>query len=154
MAGRPRKPEAMKQLSGTSQPCRRQPETDFGVITKIPAAPKYMNKYAKKLYKTTANKLAAIRLLNDVNLPIVVGYANEMGKYWEAEEQLNEVGRLDIQKDSEGNILKIQRLPLDKMASEYLANAKSFATELGITPASAHKVKLPESPKNKPFSDF
>jgi len=154
MPGRPRKPETMKQLSGTSQPCRQQPETHFNTITKVPPPPKYMNKYAKKLYKTTANQLAALQLLNEVNLPIVVGYANEMGKYWEAEFELQQTGRQHIQRDQDGNVLKIERLPLDKMATEYLGNAKAYANELGITPASASKVKAPETKPSNPFSDF
>ncbi len=153
MAGRPRKPAALKKLSGTDQPCRMVPEANFGVITKIPAPPKYMNKYAKKLYKTTAQKLAALRLLNEVNLPVVVGYANEMGKYWEAEEQLKEKGRILYYTDKQGNEI-VQRNPLDKMASEYLMNAKSYAQELGITPATASRVKVPEPEKKNPFSDF
>lgn len=154
MAGRPRKPNALKELSGTNQPSRMRDEADFGTITKIPPPPRYMNKYGKKLYKTTTARLNAISLLNDVNLPIVVAYANEMGKYWEAEEILNESGRLDIAKDGEGNIIKVARLPLDKMASEYLSNAKTFAVELGITPASSSKVKAPEPKKKRKLDSY
>ena len=37
---------------------------------------------------------------------------------------------------------KATRNPLDRMASEYLANATRLASELGITPASASRVKV------------
>ncbi len=151
--GRPRKPNALKKLSGTDQPCRTIKEPDFGIITKIPSAPKYMNKHAKKLYKTTAERLASIRVLNEVNLPMVVGYANEMGLYWEAQFEIQLKGQYESITDKMGNKRTVIS-DVVKNANNHLANAKSYAVELGITPASAHKVKLPESPKSKPFSDF
>jgi P27 family predicted phage terminase small subunit len=151
--GRPPKPNAIKKLSGTDQPCRIKKELDFGMITKIPSAPKYMNKHAKKLYRTTTEKLAALGILNEVNLPMVVGYANEMGLYWETQFDIQDKGQYETITDKQGNKRTVisERV---KNANTHLANAKSYAVELGITPASAHKVKIPDAPKNKPFSDF
>ena len=44
--------------------------------------------------------------------------------------------------DEDGILVKATRNPLDRMASEYLANATRLASELGITPASASRVKI------------
>jgi P27 family predicted phage terminase small subunit len=151
--GRPRKPDALKKLSGTDQPCRRSNVPDFGTVTKIPAAPKYMNKYAKKLYKTTASRLAVLGILNEVNLPLVVGYANEMGLYWEAQVKIQEEGEYQYFVDKNGNS-KTVLSDVVKNANSHFANAKSYAVELGITPASAHKVKIPDQKPSNPFSDF
>jgi len=154
MAGRPRKPDAIKHLTGTLQPCRKSDELDFGKLLKVPPAPGYLNKPARLIYRKTATRFIALNLLSDINIEIIQIYANEMGKYIEAEEILQESGRLEISKDQEGNILKITRLPLDKMASEYFDNAKKMAVELGITPASAGRIKIPAMKNNNPFSDF
>jgi P27 family predicted phage terminase small subunit len=154
MAGRKPTPNALKKLRGTDQPVRMRDEIDLGIITHIPPPPKYFNKWAKREYKTVAARLAAIRILNEVNIAMVAAYANEIGKYIEAEEMLSQSGRLDIAKDADGNILKISRLPLDKMASEYLANANRLAVELGLTPASASRVKAPEKEKSNPLAAF
>lgn len=154
MAGRKPTPNALKKLKGTNQPARMRDEIDLGTITRIPPPPKYFNKWAKREYKTVATRLAAIRILNEVNIAMVAAYANEIGKYIEAEEMLSQSGRLEISKDDNGNILKITRLPLDKMASEYLSNANRLAVELGLTPASASRVKAPEKEKSNPLAAF
>lgn len=154
MAGRKPTPNAVKKLKGTNQPVRMREEPNFGSVIKIPPPPKYFNKYAKREYKTVSARLLALNILNEVNISLVAAYALEIGKYYEAEEKLSDVGRLDIAKDADGNILKISRLPLDKMASDYLANAKALAVELGITPASSSRVKAPEKKKSNPFDEF
>ncbi|MBN2744508.1 MAG: phage terminase small subunit P27 family [Marinilabiliaceae bacterium] len=154
MAGRKPTPNALKKLKGTNQPARMRDEPDFGTIVKVPPAPKYFNKYAKREYKAVTARLQTLNLLNDVNIALIAAYALEIGKYYEAEEKLSEVGRLDIAKDADGNILKISRLPLDKMASDYLANAKMLAVELGITPSSSSRVKAPEKKQSNPLADF
>lgn len=154
MAGRPRKPDAIKALTGTLQPCRASDAIDFGKLEKVPPAPSHLNKPGRLIYRKVAARFIALNLLSDINLEIIQAYANEMGKYIEAEQILQESGRLEISKDAEGNILKITRLPLDKMASEYFDNAKKLAVELGITPASAGKIKLPEVKSSNPFDNF
>lgn len=154
MAGRPSKPNALKQLAGTLQPCRMKNEVDLGNLNKIPPAPKYFSKLAKKIYKTTANKLIKVKLLNEVNISLVVAYAEEMGKYYDTEEKLNgTTGRTYSIFDKQGNE-KIVRNPLDSMASEYLENAKKIAVELGITPASSSRVKMPVAKNEDDLSKF
>ena len=153
MAGRPRKPVALKKLTGTAQPCRVSDEPQYERVVKIPPAPKYMNKHAKKAYRTTTEQMNRLGLLNEVNIPIVVMYANELGLYWEAQERLNSEGRYDTVMDKLGNT-KERRKDLDKAASQYFENIKKMATELGLTPASAHKVKMPERKRTNPLGDF
>lgn len=80
-----------------------------------------------------------------VNINAVIMYAGEMGKYMEAQDQLAEEGRILTEYTKFGE--KKYRNPLDKMASEYYSNAVRLACELGITPASASKVK--EKPREE-----
>ena len=85
--GKGRKPisNALKVLKGTDQPCRMREEISYEKITKIPKAPDYMCVAGKKVYKITAQQLADQGILNVVNINAVMMYANEMGKYIEAE---------------------------------------------------------------------
>lgn len=154
MAGRKPTPNAVKKLKGTAQPARMREEPTFDLITKAPPAPKHFNKFAKREFRCVCDQLIRNGILNAANLTIVVMYANEIGKYHEAETLLSETGRLDIAKDADGNILKISRLPLDKMASEYLSNAKQLAIELGITPSSAGRVKMEKKKATNPLMAF
>lgn len=145
--GKGRKPisNELKRLQGTDQPSRMRDEISYEKITKIPAAPKWMNKFGKKVYKVIAAELAAKNILDVTNINAVVAYSQEYGKYIEAEEKLQEEGRVltvPIMNRAGVEIGENKyRNPLDKMSSEYLANAKSWAVELGITPSSASRVK-------------
>ncbi len=120
-------------------------EVRYERITKIPNPPKYFNNHSKRIYKITAQELAKKGILDVVNINAVIMYAGEMGKYMEAQEILAEEGRIltEITKFGE----KKYRNPLDKMSSEYYANAIRLACELGVTPASASKVK--EKPREE-----
>lgn len=112
-----------------------------------------MNSYARKVYKITAEQLATLGILDVVNINAVMMYANEMGKYIEAEEKLKTEGRTLVEYSDKGNIHTV-RNPLDKMASEYLMNAKMWAVELGVTPASAGKVKVGEKKEKNPLEEL
>ena len=153
MAGRPRKPDALKKLSGTDQPCRMGNAAEYSRVTKIPPAPKYMNKHAKRAYRTTTEQMNMLGLLNEVNIPIVVMYANELGLYWEAQEDLAETGRYDLRIDKGGN-KRMVRKDKDKAASQYFENIKKMAVELGITPASSSRIKMPGQQETNPLRDF
>ena len=145
MAGRKPISNELKVLKGTDQPCRMRDEVRFDRITKIPNPPKYFNNHAKRIYKITTQQLVEKGILDVVNINAVIMYAGEMGKYMEAQEQLVEEGRILVECTKYGE--KKYRNPLDKMSSEYYANAIRLACELGITPASASKVK--EKPKEE-----
>ena len=145
MAGRKPISNELKVLKGTDQPCRMREEVRYQKITKIPKAPGYFNAYSKKIYKITAEQLAEKGILDVVNINAVIMYAGEMGKYMEAQDQLAEEGR--ILTEYTKFVEKKYRNPLDKMASEYYSNAVRLACELGITPASARKVK--EKPREE-----
>lgn len=150
--GRKPIPNAIKVLKGTDQPCRLREEVVYEKITKIPSAPDYMCAAGRKVYKITAQQLADKGILDVVNINAVMMYANEMGKYIEAEKKLSEPENSRIVKEiSDKGGVRYVRNPLDKMASEYLANAKMWAVELGITPASASKVKIEEKKNEDPL---
>lgn len=154
--GRGRKSEsnALKVLKGTDQPCRMRDEPAFEKITKIPKAPEYMNAHAKKVYRITAKQLAALGILDVVNINTVMMYANEMGKYIDAEEQLMTEGQVVTVCDRKGENCHSERNPLDRMASEYLASAKMLAVELGVTPASAGRVKPGKAEGRNPLEEL
>lgn len=150
MAGRKPTSNLLKQLKGTDQPCRMREEVNFDKITKIPPPPSYLNAEAKKVYKITAEQLASRGVLDVVNINSVLMYANEVGKYVATEKKLRGEDRLVVEVSKTGE--KLVRNPLDKMASEYLANATRLAIELGVTPAAASRVKAGE--KKEELDDF
>lgn len=153
--GKGRKPIAnsLKALKGTDQPCRLRDEIVYDKITKIPKAPDYMCEMGRKVYKIVAQQLSDKGILDVVNINAVMMYANEFGKYIEAEKKLSdpdEGGRI-VKEVSDKGAVKYVRNPLDKAASEYLSNAKMWAVELGITPASASKVRTENKNEDDPL---
>lgn len=140
--GRKAVPDAVKVLRGTDQRCRMRDDVKFTLLDKVPKAPEWMCQEGKKVYKVVAGELLAKGMLDVVSIHAVAMYANEMGKYVEAERTLSKEGRVVEETDAKGNKRKVRNV-LDKAAGEYLMNAKSWAAELGVTPASSGKVKTP-----------
>ena len=154
--GKGRKPttNALKKLKGTDQPCRMREEIIYDKITEIPNPPSYLCTEAKKVFLVTARQLANKGILDVVNINTVLLYASEMGKYIEAEKDLKKTGRTTEVRNKEGLLMRVVRNPLDRMASEYLANATRLASELGITPASASRVKIEDKNEGDEFDKF
>ena len=96
---------------------------------------------AKKVFKVTAQQPADKGVLDVVNINTVLLYASDMGKYIEAEKELKKKGRVIELHNEDGILMKVTRNPLDRMASEYLANATRLASELH-TLVSASRVKI------------
>lgn len=155
MAGRKKLPDAIKKLKGTDQKCRiTGGETaEYEKITQIPSAPSYLNSEAKKVYKITAEQLASIGVLDAVNINTVLMYACEMGKYIEVQKNCKKARKADFGDNykmyeafqftlDKNDRPDIKRHMWDKLATEYLDNARKLASELGITPASSSKVKI------------
>lgn len=65
---RPRKPEALKQLQGTDQPCRRREEVMPEPVSAIPAPPDFLGPDGRAFWGEIAGFLHGLRLLNKVNV--------------------------------------------------------------------------------------
>lgn len=134
---RPRKPNHLKVISGTDQPCRMDlPELGkFEVVEEFPAAPQTLNPDGAGMWNTLGPQLQANRLLTVVDL-----YALQQLCYcWQR------------------HIVK-QKAGMDITASEDNA-LKGLYAEFGLTPrarqaVAGKQIRDPEKPAANPFGSI
>lgn len=127
MAGRPRKPQALKVISGTDQPCRRLEGEGVQVeepLDEVPAAPDWLpNGHALKEWNRIAPILVANKLLTESSLQTLGVLCAVYGK-----------------------IVQLYSAGESPIASQ-IAQYRGLAAEFGMTPMSLAKMKTPAAPE-------
>ena len=131
------------------------------VVTKIPRAPAWFSKTAKKIYYTTTRELVAKHLLQSVGMPLIVAFCNQMALHLELEEKLTRRSRViairnsvyndDNNDDDENNkedikqgqIKSIIVSPYQKISFDALHAAQKLASEFGLTLSSQSRIAAP-----------
>ncbi len=137
--GRKKIPDQLKIAKGTNQPSRMDSSLEVHEkIDHLPRAPSWVAKDGKKIYKAITEYLGSIGILTVNNLPMIVAYSNELGKYMEYEKQ-SKGQRILIKIDQQKNKIPYQN-PLIKMANDALVNAMKIGQEFGITPQAQSRI--------------
>jgi P27 family predicted phage terminase small subunit len=137
--GRKKIPNALKKAKGTNQPSRMDPSMEVKQkIDSIPRVPGWVPLYGKKIYKSVTAYLESVGILSADNLPMILAYANELGKYLQYEKDSK--GKRVLEKtDGQGNKIPYPN-PLNKMANDALMNAMKIGQEFGITPQAQSRI--------------
>ena len=93
---------------------------------------------AKKVFEVVATELIHNRLLNLVGVDLVVAYAREIGVYHDMMRETEKEGYTIEVMTKHGTTTVVN--PKRKIAESALVNAKSLASEFGLTPSSRHRV--------------
>lgn len=152
MAGRKRKPDALKVVTGTLQKCRTTQVGRKNQVTKLPPPPRDWGKSAKKIYKVAAEQMRLYGLLTPENLPQLTAYAAEMGKYFDLETEIRLEGYTVVMNLPMGAI-RVANTKI-KIASTALKNATRLAQEFGLTPASLGRVGGSRSNEGDDYERF
>lgn len=152
--GRKKTPDAVKLLRGTDQPCRMTPAgTGLEKVMVLPRSG--LKGTAKKVFELVAAELICKGILEMVGLDLVVAYAREMALYHDLMREMEKDDSLTVEVFTKsGPVMTIN--PKRKLAESALSNAKSLATEFGLTPASRSRVAAMlsgDAPKDD-FAEF
>jgi len=138
------KPTKLKLLHGNPGK-RKLPEDEVepGHTVKIPMAPRYLDKVAKKEWKRIAKELHPMGLMANVDLTALSAYCSEYSKWIYSTGQIQKHGML----------IKAQsgfpmQSPYLQIANKAQAEMRKWLTEFGMTPSSRAGMKV-ESPKPK-----
>lgn len=109
---------------------------------------------AKKVFEVVATELIHNRLLDLVGVDLVVAYAREMGLYHVMMRAVEKEGYTIEVATKSGTTTVVN--PKRKVAESALANAKSLASEFGLTPSSRHRVAalLSDDVPKDDFAEF
>jgi len=151
VAGRPKKPTKLKLIQGTFRKDRAvenepQPES----VVEIPRPPSYLNKYAKKMWKTLVGELVHKGILTVLDLPALEVCCETYGQYRLAHEAVFKPIDPETGKRTKRTPAEYMEGRNSQTMPEYVAMTKAFTIfkgyliEFGLTPASRSRLDIPK----------
>ena len=77
-----------------------------------------------------------------------------MALYIECESELRKNGRVDMCKNTNGDIIRSQAKPYVKMKNDALNNALKLAAQFGLTPVARANISAPLTSNNTQISNY
>ena len=153
--GRKKTPTAIKEMQGTLEKSRvLDNEMQVDLVSELPEAPNLLSTLgAEEWYKITS-QLFNLNMLHNIDLNLILSYCNEMALYIECETMLREKGRVDIFKNTNGDIIRSQAKPEVKMKNDSLANALKIANLFGISPVARANISVPKINNNTLINNY
>ena len=139
MAGRPRKPDAVKKLQGTYQKCRDTNPVEFKIATNDLA----FGRDWESIMRTTVDQLREVGIVSDVDLGLVEGYAKALERYIQADEQLRVEGMVVI------GVAGLKPSVWFEIAERSLKQATQIGQLFGITPSARARIPQQGKPESK-----
>jgi len=154
MAGRPKKPTALKELAGTAQPCRTNPNEPRPTVG-IPDMPTWLvdDPTALSIYDQCAGYLAEMKVGTSADGIGVSMLADQLAIYIDLREQVRREGAVIELEGSSGQVKKVPHPALAPMNTAF-ANIHKMLREYGLTAASRSNVDAQLEKEVNTFDDF
>lgn len=149
-------PDNVKVMRGTAQPCRLTGDHNFELATAY-TVPAYLDKDAKKVFKSIAERMLMNRLLSTLDFEQLEIYAINYARCVKAEKMIREEGEVVLIKDEDGNLLRQEENVWIKIQKDAIKIINTIGGQFGMSPVS--RVKLAsllktEKEQKDDFSDF
>lgn len=140
--GRPKKPVALKKLSGTYRE-DRQPESPVNPETMegLPDPPSHLNDRAVIIWNEYGNQLHKLGILTPIDLSLFEAFCIETAMYRECTEIINKEGAWIEEKYSEGGLKSMKRHPASMVRNGALNNMRTLAARFGLDPHSRQGIE-------------
>lgn len=156
--GRKNLPAEIKQLRGTAQPCREKAAGDDSGIVRLTDAkpPAWLDTTAKKIFKSKAEQLIALRVLTVLDLDLLALYAQSYSMIIEALSKVKEEGKFNTLYNDEGQIIGFIENPYMKVYRDNFEKVQKLAAHFGFSPATRKGIMAMVDKKEDKddFSDF
>ena len=143
-----------KLLRGTARPSVLTPKLDVSPFKDVPKPTHKMSRRIKKIYFETAGTLLENGLLNHITVYMVYMFAYHVGRFMDAQEVIEKEGEFYDMKNKEGIPYMKVKHPASDLCDKHTKNAKMWAVELGLGPASMNKVSRKPREDDDPFADL
>ena len=143
--GRPRKPSALKLLTGTFRKDRapkREPKPK--AEKHIPAPPSFLGRVAKEEWRRVTPELYRLGLLTKVDRASLAGYCQSYARWIECEKVVTEMGVTFMTEKG-----YVCQRPEVSIAQKERALMRQFANDFGLNPSSRSRIDTPEPEKPK-----
>jgi P27 family predicted phage terminase small subunit len=153
-AGRPNKPTALKKLEGTYR-------KDRAVVNEMmpsnleyaPSPPTFLNREAKKEWKSVCEELIELKMLHRVDLGLLAAYCSEMANYIHAVKELRKGSEVHTLTRDDGSVYSMPS-PWISIKNSYLKNAQAIASQFGFTPSARTKINGSRKGEKDPFDEM
>jgi len=153
MSGPPPKPTKLKQLEGN--PSKRPlKDSEPNPASTIPTCPMFIKGAARREWTRITKELYVLGLLTKIDRSALAGYCQAYGRWYEAEQQINDLGKLSkgklkfLYKTTNGNLVMN---PLLSVANKAMEQMHKFLVEFGMTPASRTRISVSASESEDPL---
>ena len=174
MAGRPRKPAALKELQNSHHPIAPEPEFPQNPNAGLSSAPSWLkNKEARKVWETVAPLLAGARVLTQADLMGLGRYCELFAQWIDCKDFINKNGmtfkvfkqvrKTEIVDDGDGGKKAVDFYESIQAGPREYVEARNFKTlskellqievNFGLTPASRGKVSMVDKGDRDPAFD-
>jgi P27 family predicted phage terminase small subunit len=134
MAGRNRKPTALRLVHGTRDKHKNKKEPKATGVAKCPT---WLDAKAKTVWKNLAPKLEVIGLLAEIDTQAFAVYCQSYIELIEAEKELAKNGRIQVTKDGFA-----RRSPWLAIRDEAHKRMMQIGSQFGFTPASRTRIEV------------
>lgn len=160
MAGRKRKPDALKQLAGTAQPCRMNPDAP-AASDGLPEAPAWLSERAADIFDELTAIVDRMRIASADDTAMLAILASRLEEIEVCTVAIEDLGRVYSSEtttsrgDGETVVKAMVRArPEVAMRNEAMRHAQSLLSEFGLSPAARSKVSAITPQDENPFSEF
>jgi len=146
MAGRPRKPTALRVIEG-NRGKRPLPVNEPKPAPIAPACPTWLLADAKKEWRRLAPELENMGLLTRVDMAVLASYCQSFARWKQAEQALKKHGQIAITPNGFE-----QASAWETIAKQRHRDMLACAKEFGFTPASRAKVSVSKNDEEDEFA--
>jgi len=152
MAGRKRKPDHLKVLSGTAQPCRMNPDQPVA-SEGVASAPEWLSERASEIFAGLSAILEGMGISSPDDRDNLAMLASRLEEVEICTAVIEDAGRTYEKRDPESDeLMMIRARPEVAMRNEAMRHAQSLLSEFGLSPAARAKVSAGKKPEANPFA--
>ncbi|MEN3213599.1 P27 family phage terminase small subunit [Methylorubrum populi] len=151
MAGRKRKPDALKQLAGTAQPCRMNPDAPIAREGEA-EAPEWLSERAAEIFGELTTITGGMGISSPDDTAMLALLASRLEEVEVCTAVIEDLGRVYISESKTGTMVRGR--PEVAMRNEAMRHAQSLLSEFGLSPAARSKVSAVTPPESNPFLDI
>lgn len=156
MVGRKRKPDHLKLVSGTAQPCRMNPDAPKP-LEDTPTAPEWLSARAAGIFDGLVAIIVKMGIGSASDTAMLAMAASRLEEVEICTALIEDGGRTfvsGVKYDEEGRVVsqQIKGHPAVAQRSEAMRHAQSLLVEFGLSPAARSKVSASVPDEQNPFA--
>lgn len=151
MPGRKKKPDHLKVLSGTDQPCRMNPDQP-AAREGVGMAPEWLSERSAEIFDKLSAVLHGMGIASPDDSEMLALAASRLEEIEICTAVIEDSGRTYEKRGEDGSLQMIRSRPEVGQRNEAMRHAQSLLAEFGLSPAARSKVSAGKKENENPFA--